>query len=79
MELVPGGVVPQTKMALKNLEAILTASDSDITKVIKNTIFLKDLNDFKAVNDVYQTSMFALASELFLKKNFFFINILMFC
>lgn len=57
MQLVPGGVVPQTEMALKNLEAILVASDSGVDKVIKNTVFLKDLNDFKAVNDVYQKSM----------------------
>lgn len=56
MQLVPGGVVPQTEMALKNLEAILVAADSGVDKVIKNTVFLKDLNDFKAVNEVYERS-----------------------
>ncbi|KAM7353460.1 reactive intermediate imine deaminase A homolog UK114 [Cochliomyia hominivorax] len=54
MKLVPGGAVEQTEMALKNLEAVLVAADSGIDKVIKNTIFLKDLNDFGAVNEVYK-------------------------
>lgn len=63
MQLVPGGVVEQTKMALQNLEAILTAADSSINKVVKNTIFLKDLNDFKAVNDVYQKSTYKMGNK----------------
>lgn len=54
MQLVSGGAVAQTEMALKNLEAVLKAADSDVDKVIKNTIFLKDLNDFGAVNEVYK-------------------------
>lgn len=58
MQLVSGGVAAQTEMALKNLEAILTAADSGIDKVIKNSIFLKDLNDFAAVNEVYQKCMY---------------------
>ncbi|XP_065355852.1 rutC family protein UK114 [Calliphora vicina] len=54
MKLVPGGAVEQTEMALKNLEAVLVAADSGVDKVVKNTIFLKDLNDFGAVNEVYK-------------------------
>ncbi|XP_017872740.1 PREDICTED: ribonuclease UK114 [Drosophila arizonae] len=54
MKLVPGGATEQTEMALQNLEAVLKAADSGIDKVIKNTVFLKDLNDFGAVNDVYK-------------------------
>ncbi|XP_005187129.1 rutC family protein UK114 [Musca domestica] len=54
MQLVPGGAVAQAEMALKNLEAVLVAADSGIDKVIKNTIFLKDLNDFGAINEVYK-------------------------
>lgn len=54
MKLVPGGAVEQTEMALKNLEAVLKAADSGVDKVIKNTVFLKDLNDFGAVNEVYK-------------------------
>lgn len=54
MKLVPGGATEQTEMALQNLEAVLKAADSGIDKVVKNTVFLKDLNDFGAVNDVYK-------------------------
>ncbi|XP_061387515.1 rutC family protein UK114 [Musca vetustissima] len=54
MKLVPGGAVAQAEMALKNLEAVLVAADSGIDKVVKNTIFLKDLNDFGAINEVYK-------------------------
>lgn len=56
MQLVPGGAPEQTAMALENLEAVLKAADSGIDKVVKNTIFLKDLNDFGAVNEVYKKS-----------------------
>ncbi|KAH8293192.1 hypothetical protein KR044_011295 [Drosophila immigrans] len=54
MQLVPGGATEQTEMALKNLQAVLKAADSDIDKVVKNTVFVKDLNDFSAVNEVYK-------------------------
>ncbi|XP_030384497.1 rutC family protein UK114 [Scaptodrosophila lebanonensis] len=54
MQLVPGGASEQTVAALQNLEAVLKAADSGIDKVIKNTVFLKDLNDFGAVNEVYK-------------------------
>ncbi|KAL5290291.1 HRSP12.2 family protein [Megaselia abdita] len=54
MQLVPGGAPEQTAMALENLQAVLKAADSGIDKVVKNTIFLKDLNDFGAVNEVYK-------------------------
>uniref|UniRef100_A0A1L8EEL1 Putative ribonuclease n=1 Tax=Haematobia irritans TaxID=7368 RepID=A0A1L8EEL1_HAEIR len=54
MQLVPGGAAEQAEMALKNLQAVLVAADSGVDKVIKNTIFLKDLNDFGAVNEVYK-------------------------
>lgn len=57
MKLVPGGAVAEAEMALKNLEAVLVAADSGIDKVIKNTIFLKDLNDFGAINEVYKKGM----------------------
>ncbi|CAE7199822.1 unnamed protein product, partial [Rhizoctonia solani] len=39
--------------ALANLKAIVTASGSDVGKVIKTTVFLKDMNDFAAMNEVY--------------------------
>ena len=53
-QLVAGGIAEQTELALKNLEAILVAADSGLDKVVKNTVFLKDLNDFGAFNEVYK-------------------------
>jgi 2-iminobutanoate/2-iminopropanoate deaminase len=52
-EIVPGDVKAQARQALKNLGAILTASASGFDKVVKTTVFLQDMNDFKAVNEVY--------------------------
>ncbi|GAB4366810.1 MAG: RidA family protein [Calditrichia bacterium] len=43
----------QTRRAIKNLEAVLKAAGSDLSKVVKTTVFLKDLNDFAAMNEVY--------------------------
>lgn len=54
MMLVPGGPTEQAEKALENLEAVLKAADSGVDKVVKNTVFLKDLNDFGAVNEVYK-------------------------
>lgn len=42
-----------THQVMKNLEAILTEAGSDFSKVIKTTIFLKDMNDFAVVNEIY--------------------------
>lgn len=71
MKLVPGGAVEQTEMALKNLEAVLVAADSGIDKVIKNTIFLKDLNDFGAVNEVYKKGKYMTKN----KNNDYILNV----
>ncbi|XP_067626229.1 rutC family protein UK114 [Eurosta solidaginis] len=54
LKLVEGGVVPQFELALKNLVAVLEGANSGVNKVIKNTIFLKDMNDFGAVNEIYK-------------------------
>lgn len=43
----------QTQQAIKNLEAILKESGSSLKKVVKTTVFLKNLNDFNGMNDVY--------------------------
>jgi 2-iminobutanoate/2-iminopropanoate deaminase len=43
----------QTKQVCENLKAILIASHSDLNHVIKTTVFLKNFNDFAAMNDVY--------------------------
>ncbi len=52
-QLVPGGIAEQTKRALENLKAILEEAGSSLDRVVKATVFLKDLNDFTAMNAVY--------------------------
>lgn len=52
-EFVSGGVAEQTEQVLKNLDAVLKAAGSGFENVIKTTVFLADMNDFTAVNDVY--------------------------
>ena len=50
---VDGGVKEQTRQALKNLKAVLTAGGSSLDLVVKTTVFLNDMNDFAAMNEVY--------------------------
>ncbi|ORX51178.1 endoribonuclease L-PSP [Hesseltinella vesiculosa] len=52
-EIVSGGITEQTHQVLKNLDAVLLASGSTGDQVIKTTVFLKDMNDFVAMNEVY--------------------------
>ncbi|MBV8489264.1 MAG: RidA family protein, partial [Candidatus Eremiobacteraeota bacterium] len=53
-ELVPGGVTVQAGQVLENLEAVLTAAGYTFADVVKTTIFLIDMNDFSAVNSMYE-------------------------
>ncbi|MFW5737598.1 MAG: RidA family protein [Spirochaetota bacterium] len=50
---VPGGVAEQTAQCLKNLEAILAAAGSSLASVAKTTVYLKHIDDFAAMNEVY--------------------------
>ncbi|CDH53023.1 endoribonuclease l-psp [Lichtheimia corymbifera JMRC:FSU:9682] len=52
-ELVQGGVEDQTRQVLTNLTEVLKASGSSLEKVVKTTVFLKNMDDFVAVNGVY--------------------------
>ena len=54
-ELETGDVKAQAKQAIGNLVALLEAAGSSADKVIKTTVFIKDMNDFAAVNEVYST------------------------
>ncbi|KAJ8950615.1 hypothetical protein NQ318_010814 [Aromia moschata] len=54
MKLVEGDVTTEARQALCNLGIILQAANSAYDKVVKTTIFLSDINDFAAVNDVYK-------------------------
>jgi 2-iminobutanoate/2-iminopropanoate deaminase len=53
MEVVPGDVGHQTEQVMKNLAAILKAAGSDLSRVVKTTVFLAHMKDFQAMNDVY--------------------------
>jgi len=50
---VPGDVRVQTKRVLENLKAVLEAAGSSMDKIVKTTVFLRDLNDFGAMNEIY--------------------------
>ena len=52
-KLLPGDVTAQTERVLKNVEAILTAAGTRLESVVRCTVFLKDMNDFAAMNEVY--------------------------
>jgi len=51
--LVTGDIAFQTDRVLKNLNGILKASGTSLEKVVKATVFLKNMNDFTAMNEVY--------------------------
>jgi 2-iminobutanoate/2-iminopropanoate deaminase len=51
--IVPGGIAEQTTRVLENLKAVLTAADTSFARVIKTTVFLKDMKDFAAMNEIY--------------------------
>lgn len=52
-EVVSGGVAEQTARVLENLGAILSAAGSGLDRVVKTTVFLADMADFGAMNEVY--------------------------
>lgn len=53
MEVVTGGVPEQTERVMQNLAAILEAAGTSLQRVVKTTVFLVDMNDFAAMNEVY--------------------------
>ena len=52
---IPQTVEEQTKLVLENLKAIIEASGSSLTKVVKCTVYLQDMNDFATMNKIYAT------------------------
>ena len=52
-EFVSGDVAEQTEQVLKNLSAVLEAAGTSLNDVVKTTVFLADMNDFTAMNEVY--------------------------
>jgi 2-iminobutanoate/2-iminopropanoate deaminase len=52
-DLVTGGIAEQTHQVLKNLRAVLKAAGSDLDHAVKTTVFLKSMDSFVAMNEVY--------------------------
>ena len=51
----PEGIQAQTRQSLTNVKAILTEAGTDMDHVLKTTVFLSDMNNFAAMNEVYAT------------------------
>ncbi|CAN2041634.1 enamine/imine deaminase, redox-regulated chaperone [Candidatus Magnetomoraceae bacterium gMMP-15] len=52
-EFIKGGIAEQTHRILQNIKAILEEAGTDLSHVVKTTVFLKDIQDFSAMNEVY--------------------------
>ena len=52
-EFVAGGITEQTEQVMRNVSAILAAAGAGLEQVVKTTVFLADMDDFTAMNEVY--------------------------
>ena len=52
-QFVEGGITEQTEQVLRNLSKVLEAAGTGLERVVKTTVFLADMNDFAAMNEVY--------------------------
>ncbi|MCK5736474.1 MAG: RidA family protein [Spirochaetaceae bacterium] len=52
---IPEGIAAQTRQSLSNVKGIVEASGCSMDEVVEVSVFLKDMNDFTAMNEVYQT------------------------
>ncbi len=50
---IPVGIAAQTEQCIRNVQAVLEAGGSDLRHVVKTTVYLRSMNDFSAVNEVY--------------------------
>ena len=53
MQIVEGGIQEQTEQVFQNIKAVLEAAGTSLGKVVKTTVFLSDMNDFSAMNEIY--------------------------
>jgi len=53
MQIVEGGIQEQTGRVLDNLKAVLEAAGSALDRVVKTTVYLADMNEFAAMNEIY--------------------------
>jgi 2-iminobutanoate/2-iminopropanoate deaminase len=54
-EIVAGGIEAETRQVLNNIKKILEAAGSSLDRVVKTTVYLRDIQDFAAMNGVYAT------------------------
>ncbi|SHO79135.1 Similar to S.cerevisiae protein MMF1 (Mitochondrial protein required for transamination of isoleucine) [Malassezia sympodialis ATCC 42132] len=54
MQCVEGGIEAQAERAIQNLLNVVTAAGSDKSRILKTTVFMKDMNDFAKVNAIYE-------------------------
>jgi 2-iminobutanoate/2-iminopropanoate deaminase len=52
-QFVAGGIAEQTEQVLKNLDAVLKAAGSGLDRIVKTTVFLADMQEFGAMNEIY--------------------------
>ena len=52
-KLLPGNIAAQTEQVLKNLAVVLETAGSSLERVVKTTVYLRDINDFASMNEVY--------------------------
>jgi 2-iminobutanoate/2-iminopropanoate deaminase len=52
-QFVPGGIAEQTEQVMKNVAAVLEAAGSGLDRIVKTTVFLADMGEFAAMNEVY--------------------------
>jgi 2-iminobutanoate/2-iminopropanoate deaminase len=53
MEFAPGGIEAETRQALTNIKHVLEAAGSSLDKVVKTTVFMRDMGEFSKMNQVY--------------------------
>ena len=53
--MIEGDIAAQTRRVLENIKALLEAGDLSLAHVVRTTVYLADMNDFAAMNDVYRT------------------------
>ncbi|HEX4651132.1 MAG TPA: RidA family protein, partial [Granulicella sp.] len=56
-QMVTGGIAEQTTRVMENLKAVLAEAGLDFPQVVKTTVFLQDMNDFAAMNEIYAKYM----------------------
>lgn len=55
LELVPGGIVAETRQTMENIKATLDLAGSSMERIVKCTVFMADISEWPAMNEVYRT------------------------